>query len=192
MGVQLRRSLAMSQQPTPPSGTRSYRGLGQACADHPLRRFLLSGEPPGRPFWERIKLVIIPYYHEFNFPLIERSQPVLHPLDMTSRSLWARWRPGPGGGIFQSRTLEVAWHRAGGRSRLRGAGELFPPVEGIAEEAHSYGYTVDDDPECDLALGHVLEGKGFLVHDCCPWPDCEELSVLVELQGQKVPVADIG
>ena len=68
MGAQLGRSLAMSRQPTTPSGTRSCRGLGQACADHPLRRFLLSGEPPGRPFLERIELVML-YYHEFYAPL---------------------------------------------------------------------------------------------------------------------------
>ena len=111
---------------------------------------------------------------------------------MTSRSLWA--------GI-ETRSRRCNWLEQNSRSCLascgrsvpaRGAGELFPPVEGIAEEAYAYGDAVGPDPECDLALGHVLEGTGFLVHDCCPWPDCEELSVLVELQGQKVPAADIG
>ena len=42
--------------------------------------------------------------------------------------------------------------------------QLLPPAEEDAEEAYGYGYAVDTDPEDELALGHSLEGEGFLVH----------------------------
>ena len=65
--------------------------------------------------------------------------------------------------------------RAGGWSRLRGVGELFPPPEEQAEEAYGYGYAVGPDAEEDLPLGDALEGKGFFVHGCCSCPGCREL-----------------